>query len=49
MLPGLVHSNVCGKTNVKSFGGAQYFLTFTDDKTQYVWVYMLKCNDEVFT
>ena len=35
----LVHSNVCEKMNVKSLGGAEYFLTFIDDKTRYVWVY----------
>ena len=29
----LVHSDVCGKMNEKSIGGAEYFLTFTDDKT----------------
>ena len=28
----LVHSDVCGKISDKSIGGAQYFLTFTDDK-----------------
>ena len=38
----LVHSDVCGKVNAKSFGGAEYFLTFIDDKTRYAWVYMLK-------
>ena len=36
-LLGLVHSNVCGK-----IGGAEYFLTFIDDKTLYVQVYTLK-------
>ena len=29
----LVHNDVCGKMNGKSFGGAEYFLTFIDDKT----------------
>ena len=38
----LVHSDVCGKLNTKSLGGAEYFLTFVDDKTRYVWVYTLK-------
>lgn len=45
----LVHSDVCGKINVTSLGGAQYFLTFIDDHTRYVWTYMLKRKDEVFT
>ena len=45
---GLVHTDVCGKMNVRSLGGAEYFLTFIDDKTHYVWVYVLKCKDQVF-
>ena len=46
---GLVHSDACGKINVKSLGGAQYFLTFIDDSTRYVWIYVLQRKDEVFT
>ena len=34
--------------NAKSLSGAEYFLTFTDDKTHYVWVYILKHKDQVF-
>ena len=44
----LVHSDVCGKMQVKSLGGAEYFLTFTDDKTRYTWVYILKTKDQAF-
>ena len=29
-------------------GGAEYFVTFVDDKTRYVWAYPLKRKDEVF-
>ena len=47
-LLGLVHSDVCGELNVKSLGGAKYFLTFVDDNTRYVWVYLLKHKSEVF-
>ena len=36
---GLVHSDVCGKLNSPSLGGAEYFVTF---KTHYVWIYVLK-------
>ena len=32
----LVHSDACGKVNTKSLGGAEYFLTFIDDKSRYV-------------
>ena len=46
---GLVHSDLCGKITPKSSGGAEYFLTLTDDKTRYVWVYVLKTKDETFT
>ncbi len=31
-----------------SIGGAEYFLTFIDDYTRYVWVYPLKTKDQVF-
>ena len=44
----LVHSDLCGKMNEKSLGGAQYFLSFIDDSTHYVWVYFLKSKDQVF-
>lgn len=45
---GLVHSDVCGKMNEKSLGGAEYFLSFVDDKTRYTWVYTLRSKDEVY-
>ena len=44
----LVHSDVCGKMNVKSLSGAEYILTFIDDKTHFTWVYILKHKHEVF-
>ena len=28
--------------------GPQYFSTFTDDKTHFVWVYILNSKDQVF-
>ena len=45
---GLVHSDVCGKMGTKSLGDGEYFLTFIDDKTRYLWIYILKSKDEVF-
>ena len=47
-LLGLVHSDVCGKMNAKSLSGGEYVLTFIDDKSRYVWVYILKHKDDVF-
>ena len=44
----LVHSDVCGKMNARSLGGAEYLLTFIDDRTHYTWIYVLKHKDEVF-
>ena len=41
----LVHSDVCGKISENSIGGA---LTFTDDKSRYSWVYIIKTKDQVF-
>ena len=38
----LVHSDVCGKLEVKSLSRYQYFETFIDDKSRYAW-------SEVFT
>ena len=44
----LVHSDLCGKMGEKSLGGAEYFLTFLNDKTHFAWVYSLKTKDQVF-
>ncbi len=32
----------------KSLGEAEYFVTFTDDKTRYTWNYTLKTKDQVW-
>ena len=44
----LVHSDVCGKMQQRSLGGAEYFLIFTDDHTKYSWLYTLKTKNQVF-
>ena len=36
----LVHSDVGGKIETSSLGEGHYFLTFIDDNTRYVWMYM---------
>ena len=43
-----IHSDVWGPSQVPSKGGANYFVTFIDDFSQKVWVYMLKKKSEVF-
>lgn len=44
----LIHSDVCGPLEMKSLGGARYFLTFTDDYTRKVFVYFLTNKSDVF-
>ena len=44
----LVHSDVCGKMSTQSLSGGLYFLSFIDDYTRFVWVYILKTKDQVF-
>ena len=43
----LIHSDVCGPLHVPSLGGSRYFVSFTDDYSRYVTVYILKTKDEV--
>ena len=45
---GLVHTDVCGRMEVRSISGSEYFVTFIDDKTRYIWVFFLKQKSEVF-
>ena len=43
----MVHSDVCGPLKVRSHGGALYFVTFVDDCSRKLWVYVLKTKDQV--
>ena len=38
----IVHIDVCGKIEAKSLSGAEYFVKFIDDKSRFVWIYILK-------
>ena len=44
----LVHSDVCGPMEVESLSMHQYFVTYIDDASRKVWVYLLKSKDQVF-
>jgi len=46
---GVVHSDVCGSFHVSSLGGNKYFLTFVDEFTRKIWLYLLKEKKEVFS
>lgn len=45
----LVHSDVCGPLQVQSVGGARYFITFVDDYTNWVSVYVLRQKSEAYS
>ena len=40
----LIHCDVCGTA---SLGGGEYFVTFVDEHTHHVWIYILKYKSEV--
>ena len=42
----LVHSDVCRPMRTTSMGGGRYFLTFIDDFSRKLWVYVLKSKRE---
>jgi len=43
----LVHSYLCGPMRTKTFGGGLYFVTFIDDHSRKLWIYVLKTKDQV--
>ena len=44
----LVHTNVCGPFERVSLGGSSYFVSFIDDYSRKVWIYLLSRKSEVF-
>ena len=45
----LIHSDICGPMTTQTKGGAQYFVTFTDDYTRFTWVYILKKKSDLYS
>ena len=45
----VVLSDVWGPAKTTSMGGCRYYVTFIDDHTRKVWVYLMKEKSEVFT
>ena len=43
----LVYSDVCGPIKTSSIGDARYFLTFIDNFSRKIWVYVFKSKKEV--
>ncbi len=44
-----IHSDVWGPAPTTSYGGSSYFVSFIDDFSRKVWVYMLKRKSDVFS
>ena len=43
-----IHSDVWGASTTESLGGRRYYVTFTDDYSQYSWIEPLWTKDETF-
>ena len=46
---GLVHPDLWGPALVQTITSTCYVITFTDDKSHWVWVAFLKCKSDAFT
>ena len=42
-----MHSDLCGPMKTKTLGSALYFVTFIDDCSRKLWVYVLMTKDQV--
>ena len=45
---GLVHTDVCGPMSTQAWGGYVYFITFTDDRSCFGYVYLMRHKSETF-
>ena len=45
---GLVHTDVCGPMSTQARGRYVYFITFTDDRSRFGYVYLMRHKSEVF-
>ena len=43
-----VHSDIWGPARTQSLGGARYYITFIDDWSRKVWIYLLKHKNQAF-
>jgi len=44
----VVYSNVCGLLQVPSLGGNKYFISFVDEFSRKIWLYLIKAKSEAF-
>ena len=45
----VAHTDFKGPLEEESRGGVNYFVTFTDDRSRYTWVYPIQHKSDVFT
>ena len=45
---GLVHTDVCRPMSTQARGGYVYFITFTDDRSHFGYVYLMRHKSEAF-
>ena len=45
----IVHSDVCGPMTSSSLRGYVYYVSFIDDFSHKIWIYLLKGKNEVFS
>lgn len=43
----IIHTDLCGPIDPDTWDGNRYFLTFADDFTNYLMIYLLKTKGEV--
>ena len=43
----IIHTDVCDPMSVDAHGGYHCFLTFTDDLSRYVYIYLMKHKSEL--
>ena len=44
----LVHTDLCGPMSTNARGGYEYFITFIDDYSRYIYIYLMRHKYEVF-
>ncbi|KAL0448222.1 UNVERIFIED_CONTAM: Retrovirus-related Pol polyprotein from transposon TNT 1-94 [Sesamum latifolium] len=44
----LIHTDVCGSLSIPARGGFSYFITFTDDHSRYLYIYLIRYKSEAF-
>ena len=44
----LAHTDVYGPINIRAHGGYEYFITFTDEHSRHVYVYLMRHKSDSF-